>query len=635
VALPVALAVLLAACGTDSDDEGSAATVELDQSCEWTMAGHSLARPHATGCDTDDAVGSDTLDRLVPVWSFEAGAEVTAAPAVTADALYFGDWAGRIYALDRATGQERWRRETPVHPAVYAGQIPASPTVTTLDGDEVLVVASGKTVWVLRTADGEPVWQRELGTVGDPEDPTEIQGSPAVADGMVIVPTDVHNDDELRSGLVALSLDDGSEQWTWDPEAGRPAGGCGSLWGSPSVDVEGRLVVIGTGSCFEEESWGPYAEAIVGIDLDTGEPRWSYQPREEMTSQDWDFAGAPNLFAIDGREVAGLGSKDGNYYVVDRTDGELVWKAEAVKQVADEDGFAFGGFIGATSVAPDADGRLVVAGGTAVGDCPCQHAFDAATGEAIWQSPEAGGTYGASAAAGGVVFTAGIDQTLRAYDLADGEVRWEQPIPGLSASGPAIAGDLLAIGYGFREPGNDAPASGGVQVFRVLAEGEAPPSTTTTTLPEGPAVTALAPSDQACVGAPCDLDFTLKEPPAGREPTLTLEITPSPLRIAVTSSDLGDPEDWLGADGPASEVGASVFAVFITPRDDKPELGSIVCILDEDGACSGDEIALRADAYTRLSVLALADADTPPALQEGYDRLVTTRSFDPGLTPAS
>jgi hypothetical protein len=169
----------------------------------------------------------------------------------------------------------------------------------------------------------------------------------------------------------------------------------------------------------------------------------------------------------------------------------------------------------------------------------------------------------------------------------------------------------------------------------VLAEGEAPPTTTTTTLPEGPAVTALAPSDQPCIGAPCDLDFTLKDPPPGRAPTLTLEIAPSPLRIEVTSSDLGDPADWLGEDGPAQQDGASVFAVFITPRDDKPELGSIVCVLDEDGGCVGEQIALRADAYTRLSVLALADTDTPPALQEGYDRLVTTHSFDPGLTPAS
>ena len=32
------------------------------------------------------------------------------------------------------------------------------------------------------------------------------------------------------------------------------------------------------------------------------------------------------------RRVAGLGNKDGSYYVVDRNDGELVWSAEAQRQ---------------------------------------------------------------------------------------------------------------------------------------------------------------------------------------------------------------------------------------------------------------------------------------------------------------
>jgi outer membrane protein assembly factor BamB len=630
-----ALALVAGACaGEDEGSSAPAATVTLAETCDWSTAGHSAERAYATGCDDTDAVGLDTLDRLVPVWSIETEAEVTGAPAVTDDAVYFGDWSGRIHAVDRATGETRWTRDTPPHPAVYAGQIPTSPTVTELDGEQVLVIASGKTVWALRAADGEPVWDRELGIVGDDEDPTEIQGSLAVADGMVLVPTDVHNNPGQRSGLVALSLADGTDRWTWDPEEGKPAGGCGSLWGTPSVQVEERLVVVGTGSCFSEESWNRYSEAIVGVDLDTGEPRWSYQPREELNSQDWDFAAAPNLFSIGDRKVVGLGSKDGSYYVVDRTDGELVWSSRAVRQEADGDGFAFGGFIGATAVAPDDTGRLVVAGGTAVGDCPCQHGFDAATGDPLWQSTEAGGTYGASAAAGGVVFTAGIDQTLRAYDLTDGKVRWEQPLRSLSASGPSIAGDLVVIGVGFREPGRDAPPSGGVQAFRVLAEGETAPSSSTTTLPDGPAVTELEPSEQACVGVPCELGFTLKEPPAGRTPSLTLEVTPSPLRISVQAEDLGEPEEWLGEDGPASSTGATVFAVFITPRDDRPELGSIVCVL-RDGACTGEQIDLPAESYTRLSVLALADGGTLPSLQEGYDRLVTTHSFDPGLVPAA
>ncbi|MEZ5177377.1 MAG: PQQ-binding-like beta-propeller repeat protein [Acidimicrobiales bacterium] len=456
-----------------------------------------------------------------------------------------------------------------------------------------------------------------------------------MVDGLVVVPTDVHNDKSHRSGVVALDLADGAERWTWDPEAGKPIGGCGSVWGTPSVDEEAGLVVVGTGSCFRQASWTAYSEAIVGLDLRSGEPRWSFQPRSEVGNQDWDFAGAANLFTIGSRPVAGLGNKDGSYYVVDRTTGDLVWQAEAVRQTADPDGFAFGGFIGATAVAEDASGTPMVSGGTAVGDCPCQHGFDAATGDATWQSSDPTGTYGASAAAGGVVFTSGIDQTLRAFDLATGKVRWEHALPSISASGPAIAGDLLAIGVGFREPGADSSPSGGVQAFRVLAPGEEAPPASTTTRPEGPAVTALQPSDQACVGAPCDVDFTLKDPPAGRRPTMTLEVTPNPLRITVRTTDLGDPADWLGEEGPAHDEGATVFAVFVTPRDDKPELGSVVCILDDDGTCSGDRIDLRAESYTRLSLVALADASSPPTVQEGYDRLVTTHSFEPGLVPAS
>lgn len=629
-------ALLAAACGSDGNASGTVtARTKPSTGCTWPMAGNGLDRTHASGCRSANAIGTETVDRLAPVWFHETKAEVTGAPAVTKDALYFGDWSGRIYALARTDGRVRWTRDTPVDPNVYAGQIPASPTVTTIDGTEALVIASGKTVLALRTSDGTPLWRRVLGRASDPKDPTEIEGSPAVAGDLVIVPTDVHNDPTLRSGLVALSLSDGSVTWRWDPEAGKPAGGCGSIWGTPAVDLDAHLVVVGTGSCFESKSWTTYSEAIVGIDLATGKPRWSYQPRRKMNAQDWDFAGAPNLFTIGTQKVAGLGNKDGHYYVVDRTDGSLVWKAEAVKQKADEDGFAFGGFIGATAVADDGHGKLVVGGGTAVGDCPCEHAFDAATGEAVWQSSKPSGTYGASGAAGGLLFTAGIDQTLRAFDLATGDVAWEHQLSSTSASGPAIAGDFLAIGVGFREPGNQGSPSGGVQAFRVLAKGEEPPPASTTTVPVGPPVTALQASTQDCVGAPCDLTFTLKDPPAGHHPTMSLEITPDPLRITVTTTDLGKPEEWLSADGPAHAEGAKVFAVFVTPRDDKPELGSIVCILGTDGSCSGDSIALRADSYTRLSLVALADASSPPSVQEGYDRLVNTQSFEPALVPAS
>ncbi|MEZ5183186.1 MAG: PQQ-binding-like beta-propeller repeat protein [Acidimicrobiales bacterium] len=637
----MAVALLLASCASDGGGEatpagdGSAvATASASTSCDWAMAGHGLDRLHATGCDGSDAIGIDTLDRLVPVWSLDVGAEVTGAPAITDDAVYFGDWAGVVHAVDRASGEVRWTRETPLEANLYAGQIPASPTIAEIDGTEVLVVASGRTVLALATADGTPVWQTPLGT-SDDEDPTEIQGSPAVADGLVLVPTDVHNaKDGRRSGLVALALDDGTQRWTWDPEEG---------WTQPGAGASGarRRSTSTPGS----SSSAPAAASPAVVQPDERGDR-RHRPRHRRAALDLPTSHRvlrPGLGlrrraepVLDRRSAGGRAREQGRPLLRGRPHRRRAGLGGRGRQA--------GGrrrrlrvrrlhrrhLGGARRRRPPRGGRRH--GG---GDCPCEHGFDAATGEAIWQSPEAGGTYGASGAADGVVFTAGIDQTLRAYDLATGEVRWKRSIGSLSASGPAIAGDLLVIGVGFREPGNDAPAAGGVRAFRVLGEGEAPPSTTTTTLPDGPAVTALAASDQACVGAPCDLDFTLKDPPAGHRPTLTLEVTPSPLRIRIEGDDLGDPADWLGDDGPAAADGATAFAVFITPRDDKPELGSIVCILDEGFDCEGDAIVLPADAYTRLSVLALADPDTPPAVEEGYDRLVTTHSFDPGLVPAT
>jgi hypothetical protein len=43
------------------------------------------------------------------------------------------------------------------------------------------------------------------------------------------------------------------------------------------------------------------------------------------------------------------------------------------------------------------------------------------------------------------------------------------------------------------------------------------------------------------------------------------------------------------------------------------------------------DIPVRSPSYNRLTILALADANTPPTLADGYDRLVVTHSFDPPL----
>jgi hypothetical protein len=403
------------------------------------------------------------------------------------------------------------------------------------------------------------------------------------------------------------------------------------VWGSPAVDEVAGVVIVGTANCPSATSWGPYAEAVVSLDLATGEPNWSFQPHERGNNEDWDFAGAPNLFEIEGRGVVGLGNKDGWYYVVDRADGQLVWKAEAQRQKPAGRGFAFGGFIGATAVSGG-----VVVGGTAIGDCPCVHGFEAATGEARWRNAEPSGTYAAAAATRELVFLAGVDQTLRAFRLTDGKVLWSTPLRAISSSGAALAGRELFIGVGFREPGTTTPsAAAGVQAFRVPEPGEEQPAVTTSSVLEaGPPVTALEPVNGECVATPCELPTSLKSPPPGTDPRISVEITLDPLRIEVLASGLGPPAAWVRPGSAASKVGSTVYGLFVSARDDQPQTGSVLCTFTErDRGCEATSIQRRADRYTRLTVVALADPRTPPTLQDGIDRFVTTHAFDPPLVP--
>jgi polyvinyl alcohol dehydrogenase (cytochrome) len=631
----LAVALVAAACsGDDAAGPGpvEGATTPID-GCDWPMWGYSPERTFATACDT--GLNPGTVGELERAWFHQTDDVVTSTPAVVGDTVYVGDWAGVVYALDRETGDERWRVQTPEHQSVYAGQIVSSPAVADLDGERWVFIGSGKTMFALSAADGEERWHHELGELGDTVEPTEFESSPVVVGDVVLAGYDVHNTPGYRSGLIAFDATSGDVLWDFDPdEAGgfEEGTGCVDVWASPSVDEGRGLVFAGTGNCpSSPEGWGDYTEAIFALDLETGEPVWSYQPHEP-NNDDLDFAGAPNLFSIGDRDVVGLGNKDGHYYVVDRATGAPVWQVEATQPGLEEPGsnFSTGGFIGGTAVS---DGMVV--GGTGVGPCPCAHGIDAATGEIAWQNEEPANTYAAASVADGVLFLGGNDFTFRAMDLATGEILWSEEMQGAVSGGSAISGDDVFAVAGIREPGLDERSeSSGVYRFS-LAGDEGPSSTTTTatTAPTGPQVTAFQARGLACTDQPCVVDFGINDPPPGTNPAVTVQLTADPLAIEVVGTDMGAPEDWVRAGSAAARAGATRFGVFLSARDDDPfGGGGLVCSWAEgEDGCTGTAIPRFAPSYNRLSVLAIVDESTEPTLSDGADRLVRTLSFDPAL----
>ena len=655
LALSLVLVLVAAACSDSEEAGGDPVDVEVgvdpstdasvEEGCDWPVWGQNPHRTFAQDCPSE--LSTATVDRLDLDWSFTTDDVITASVAVVDGTVYGGDWSGAVFAIDDATGEQLWRFTTDVHDTVYSGQIVSSPAVADVDGSTSLFVAGGKTMYRLDAGTGDEIWRfdaaffdlnDDLDTNDDVPSgarDTEIQSSPVVVDGKVIFGFDAHDSAGWRAGVVALDAATGDVVWYFDPDQGGEPSGCGGVWSSPSVDVEAGRVFVGTANCpSSPEGWHDSTEALLSLDLATGEKVWAYQPHEP-NNDDLDFAGAPNLYEIDGRPVVGLGNKDGRYYVVDRETGALIWEQTA-KESDYEPGrnFSFGGFIGPTAVH---DG--VVVGGTAgqgATACPCNHGLDAATGEYLWSTREALPVYGGTAAVNDLAFNGGIDFLVRAVDITTGETRWSRDVPGVVAGAPAIVGDSVYAVVGLREPGTEIAAEqAGIFKFSLADEGtEVGTTTTTPAAPvyDGPVV--MEPNDGRCVGTPCDITFDFPPPPDGLTPTGTLLVTTDPFGFRMEARGLGDPEQWVADNAPDADEGATVFVAALAVSVEQP-FGALICTFDDAGVCQADTIPQVSPGYERYAVLALPSADAFPTVAEGATRLVYTDTFEPPLVVVS
>ena len=407
-------------------------------------------------------------------WTFAAGHEVRTGITVIGDVenpmLVFGDFAGRVHALNATTGEQLWR----VRPEVHAtATITAQPqyhngvVYTSISSREFLAGASPAydcctfrgSVVALNVRSGETIWQSYV-----IEEPASKVG-------------------ERESGTSIFA------------PSGAP------IWNTAAIDTKRNQLYVGTGENYSRPT-SKTSDAIIAMDLDTGQINWVRQTIEgdawnvacnrgnpnpvncpSPRGPDLDFGAPPILVSTERGDILVAGQKSGWVFGLSPDNGEVIWSTKAGRG-GGQGGVHFGMAVADGKVfVPIFDGASVVDMASEDPRMPGMHALDVESGKLLWStiaddvcegrrfcSP---GISAPVTALNGYVLAGHSDGRFRAYDADTGDVLWTvetdrefETINGLPGSGgsmgggtgPVVADGMVYLNSGYSSlrhmPGN-------------------------------------------------------------------------------------------------------------------------------------------------------------------------------------
>ena len=408
----------------------------------------------------------ENVDGLLPQWTFQTNTldDFETTTLIRDNVLYVTGPSNTAWAIDARSGREIWsyRRELPPNLTACCGLVNKGFAML---GDKLYLATLDAHLLALDMSTGAVVWDA---TMEDYQVGYASTIAPLAVDGKIIVGV-AGGEFGIRGFIDAYDAESGQRVWrfytipgpgepgndTWSGDSWRTGGA--SVWVTGAYDPDLNLLYYGIGNpgpdYYGDVRLGDnlYSASLVALDAATGELRWHYQFTPHDV-HDWDATEVPILadIEIDGRmrEVVMFANRNGFYYTLDRSTGEVILAKPFVRTTW------------ATEI--DADGRPVLLPGNIPdeeGEITCPDltggtnfwppSFDPVTGVFFVNARESCMTYYAwnQEYIPGQRFTGGAGErirddpnmplygALRALNPATGERLWEFRYPDPSTSG--------------------------------------------------------------------------------------------------------------------------------------------------------------------------------------------------------
>jgi len=330
-------------------------TVKIEAPADEKQWSEYLGGPDRNHYSTLSQINTGNVAKLEKAWEYKSGdsGQVQCNPIIVNNVLYGATASNQVFALDAATGKEKWKY---IQPGEKTSNTNRGVTYWQQGSDKRILYAYNSSLYALNAETGELIMSfgdhgmvsLKTGLEANARDRYVISNTPGTLfEDLLVMPLRLDEGDGAAMGYIqAFNVKTGKLAWVFKtiPDPGQPGAGtwpadvkrraevgAANNWSGMAIDRKREILFVPTGSAAFDFYGGNrkgknlYANCLLALNARTGKYIWHYQIVHHDV-WDRDLPAPPNLVRVKhmGKMTDAVAqvTKHGYVFLFERTTGK-------------------------------------------------------------------------------------------------------------------------------------------------------------------------------------------------------------------------------------------------------------------------------------------------------------------------